>query len=622
MPQRATFAGPGTDDPATDHAKALIRFVAPKAEVIDGTIASAVGGRIGDDAPMSRLEHELLASSVDALPLFVAATSATLLGLFFLSDGVPGGNAWMSACAALAIACAVAYGIVVLRGVDSEVGRRWSSLALAGCVLLMMLLALLPWLPSHAPVDLPTFLIIGPSVVAAATLFAGFRRLAFVPLSIPASWLASELVRTYGDSGDLPERVMPYLWITVLALIVTFAVARARLARVADSIARQAEFVQLTRARQQAEQADHDKSRFLATASHDLRQPLHALGLFSSALENRLRGTDNEPVVRDIVQSLDGLSRSFNAIMDVSQLDAGVIRPNIQRFPVRDIFRRLHMHYAGQAELAGLTLRFMPGGKSITSDPQLLERILGNLVQNAIKYTVRGGVVVVARTTASHYNIEVWDSGLGISGTELPRVFNEFYQIDGRDKVRSRGLGMGLAIVKRLARLLGHDLTVHSVAGRGTMFRLGIPRGDLTEIEDVTAAADTLPMVLSGARTALIVDDHEANRKGLDLLLAEWGYQSVAAADLEHALYVLRLLEAPPDVILCDLHLGDGPDGIAVIESIRRKCGRELPAILMTGDSTRQEVARAVGSEYLVLHKPVQPRTLRHALRSIELRER
>ena len=299
------FDGPGADQPATDHGQAMIRFVAPKAEV--GDPVSAPIGRIGDDAPMSRLEHELLASSVDALPLFIAATSATLLGIFLTSDGVPGGNAWMSAATALVLACAAAYGIVVLRGVNSEVGRRWSSLALAGCVLQMILLALLPWLSSRATADLTTFLIIGPSVIAAATLFAGFRRLAFLSLLIPTSWLACGLAQSLGGTVGLPERVLPYLWIAVFALIVTFAVARARLARVADSIARQAEFVQLTKARQQAEQADHDKSRFLATASHDLRQPAaRDRPLRRRRCRSAWRGhADNEPLVRDIVQPRD-----------------------------------------------------------------------------------------------------------------------------------------------------------------------------------------------------------------------------------------------------------------------------------------------------------------------------
>jgi signal transduction histidine kinase/CheY-like chemotaxis protein len=369
--------------------------------------------------------------------------------------------------------------------------------------------------------------------------------------------------------------------------------------------------------RDTAVQADQEKSRFLAIASHDLRQPVHALGLFAATLERRLKGTGDEPLVRNMVRSIDGLDRSFNAMLDVSRLDAGAIEPNLQHFPLRDLFRRLHMHFAGLAEQVGLNLRFSPGGKSVTSDPQLLERIIGNLIQNAIKYTERGGIIVVARTTATHFNVEVWDTGVGIRAADLPRIFDEFYQVGRGQRTRGQGLGMGLAIVKRLARLLGHSLTVVSRPGRGTMFRIGIAQGGLPVIQDVTAAADTLPMPVLQPRTVLIVDDEESIRVGLSLLLEEWGYQALAAADVAQALQAVATLEAPPDLILSDLHLGDGPDGIAAVQAVRQRCGCEIPAVLITGDTTHEEMRRATDSGHPVLFKPVQPRKLLNAMRGL-----
>jgi CheY-like chemotaxis protein len=318
-----------------------------------------------------------------------------------------------------------------------------------------------------------------------------------------------------------------------------------------------------------------------------------------------------------MVRSIDGLDRSFNAMLDVSRLDAGAIEPNLQHFPLRDLFRRLHMHFAGLAEQVGLNLRFSPGGKSVTSDPQLLERIIGNLIQNAIKYTERGGIIVVARTTATHFNVEVWDTGVGIRAADLPRIFDEFYQVGRGQRTRGQGLGMGLAIVKRLARLLGHSLTVVSRPGRGTMFRIGIAQGGLPVIQDVTAAADTLPMPVLQPRTVLIVDDEESIRVGLSLLLEEWGYQALAAADVAQALQAVATLEAPPDLILSDLHLGDGPDGIAAVQAVRQRCGCEIPAVLITGDTTHEEMRRATDSGHPVLFKPVQPRKLLNAMRGL-----
>jgi len=369
--------------------------------------------------------------------------------------------------------------------------------------------------------------------------------------------------------------------------------------------------------RDAALRADQEKSRFLAIASHDLRQPMHALGLFAGTLEKRLQGSPEEPLLHNLVRSIDGLDRSFNVMLDISRLDAGTIEPNLQRFPLRDVFRRLHMHCAGQAEQAGLGLRFSPGGKSVTSDPQLLERILGNLIQNAIKYTERGGIVVVARTTQAYVNVEVWDTGVGIQPAALPRIFDEFYQVGGGGRARERSFGMGLAIVKRLAQLLGLRLVVASRPGRGTMFRVGIPVGGLAELQDLTAAADTLPMPLpaSQPRTVLIVEDEPAIREGLGLLLEEWGYQAVAATTAQEAGRLARGLDVPPDLILSDLHLGDGPDGLSAIEAVRRGCGCDVAAILITGDTSHAELRRANDSGHPVLFKPVQARKLLNALR-------
>ena len=224
------------------------------------------------------------------------------------------------------------------------------------------------------------------------------------------------------------------------------------------------------------ERANRDKSRFLAAASHDLRQPMHALGLFAASLEKGLAETPLQPTVINMMRAVDALERSFGAMLDLSKLDAGVIEPNMQSFPIRDLFRQLHMHCAGQAEELGLGLRFKPGGKIVTSDPQLLERVLANLIHNAIRYTRAGGIVVLARTRQSRISLEVWDTGIGIAQEELPKIFDEFYQVNNPGRDRSRGLGMGLAIVKRLVALMGHELEVKSTPGRGTVFRILLAR--------------------------------------------------------------------------------------------------------------------------------------------------
>jgi two-component system, sensor histidine kinase len=371
-----------------------------------------------------------------------------------------------------------------------------------------------------------------------------------------------------------------------------------------------------------AQRANQDKSRFVAIASHDLRQPVHALGLFAATLQKRLMHTPDEALARNFLRAVDDLEHSFSSMLDMSRLDGGGATPLMHTFPLRDLFRRLHMQYAGHAELSGLGLRFSPGGRSVTSDPQLLERIIGNLIQNAVKYTNQGGVVVVARGTRTHVNVEVWDTGVGISAADLPKVFQEFYQVASGRRDRSHGLGMGLSIVKRLAELLGHSLEVVSRAGRGTMFRVGIRIGGLPGIQDSLAPADTVPMQALTPQMVLIVEDEESIREGLRVLLREWGYQTITAANAAEAEQAVLALEGRVDLVVSDLQLGvgasglPGVDGAAVVDNVRRLCGYPVPAVIVTGDTSVDAARRLATRGDPVLFKPVQPRRLFDAMRS------
>ena len=481
----------------------------------------------------------------------------------------------------------------------------------------LVLLAAAPWTVREAAWPNAQYLI---AIMVVAAAFAGvaglapLKRMAAGAAALPLSPALANLIEPDAAHAAL---ALACGLASALAALLALHLHR-RWAAAARAAIMQTDRIRLLEAaRDAAIKADQEKSRFLAIASHDLRQPVHAIGLFAATLEKRLEGSAEQPLVRNLNRAIDGLDRSFNVMLDISRLDAGAIEPRVQQFPLRDLFRRLHMHFAGQAEQKGLGLRFSPGGKSISSDPQLLERILGNLVQNAIKYTERGGIVVVARSTASHINVEIWDTGIGIRAADLRKVFDEFFQVGHGERVRTQGLGMGLAIVKRLVRLLGHELIVASKPGRGTMFRLRVALGGLPDIQDVTAGADTLPMPLLQPRTVLVLDDEEAIREGLCLLLQEWGYEAIAAGSIAQAERAVSLLEAPPDLILSDLHLGDGPDGIKGIEAIRRQCGCDVAAMLITGDTSHEEIRRATESGYPVLFKPVQPRKLYDALRGL-----
>ncbi|MBS0447252.1 MAG: hybrid sensor histidine kinase/response regulator [Proteobacteria bacterium] len=498
---------------------------------------------------------------------------------------------------------------------------RSARQAAAATWLVVLPLAVVPWLPLRAGTG-AAWLVAGVPALVAVCGAAGFASLplaASAVLAMPMGLALHALVDPAAD-GSMPAVVLVVASAAAGACLMVALASRRVQARWAGRVRAQAALVrQAVGERDAALRADQEKSRFLAIASHDLRQPVHAAGLFAATLEKRLAGAAEEPLAHSMMRSIEGLDRSFNAMLDVSRLDAGTVEVNLQRFALRDLFRRVHMQFAGQAEVAGLGLRLRPGGKSVTSDPQLLERIVGNLVQNALRYTERGGVAVVARHTATHLNIEVWDTGVGIAEDDLPRIFEEFYRAGRGRRMRAQGLGMGLAIVKRLAALLRLELTVASAPGRGTVFRIGVPLGGIPDIEDATAPADTLPMPLPASRSVLVIDDDEAIRVGLCLLLDEWGYEVHAAASAEQAERTVRALEFPPDLVLSDLHLGDGPDGIAAIDAVRAACGCTVQAVLITGDTSPAEMRRVGDSGHPVLFKPVQPRRLFNVLRGLSM---
>jgi len=499
---------------------------------------------------------------------------------------------------------AIALGSVLVRPPRPLAAARATVLAIA---LASMLLAVSPWLLAAAAQPAYGLWLLAASVLGAAAL--AMRPAAAAPLALPL--LAA---------GFVPATDSAWAWPFATVLAATAAIGAAALLRRrwrADMRAcvEQAERLQqLERERDSALRTDHEKSRFLAIASHDLRQPVHALGLFAATLQRRLQHSPDEPLARNLMHAVDGLERSFNALLDISKLDAGAIAPRMETFALRDMFRRLHMQYGGQAEFAGLGLRLSPGGKSVTTDPQLLERIVGNLIHNAIKYTTRGGIAVLARSTTTRINIEIWDTGRGMPPEELPRVFEEFYQVGRTERDRTHGLGMGLAIVKRLAALLGHRLEVASSPGRGTMFRIGVPIGGLPGIQEELAPADTQPNAAQASQMVLVVDDEEPIREGLRLLLQEWGFEVMTAADAAQAEHAVGLLEGRVDLVLTDLHLGPGPSGASVIAAVRRLCGRDVPAILVTGDAATEQVKDVALGGDPVLFKPVQPRRLFDAL--------
>lgn len=372
---------------------------------------------------------------------------------------------------------------------------------------------------------------------------------------------------------------------------------------------------------EEAERASHDKSRFLAIASHDLRQPLHALGLYASELQRRVSNDEQRQLLGRMEYSIEALSTLLNALLDISKLDAGVIIPQLQAC---DINAMLGDIVAGHQMLAGiknvrLITRPCSRARFVTSDPLLLERILVNLVSNAIRYSYPKGCVLIAcRLRKGFLRIEVRDNGVGISKNDQENIFREFYQLAQPHLDASKGLGLGLAIVDRLVKLLGHRIELRSRPARGSVFALEVPidRRPASRVAAETArdsfseeVRDAEPSTLQGKKF-LVVDDDAPVLSGTADMLASWGCKVDTATSLEQVEQLLRN-GMTWDFIVSDYQLENEVSGIDVIAMVRGHANRQIPCILISGDTSPALLKLASINGHQLLHKPVRPAKLR-----------
>jgi two-component system, sensor histidine kinase len=367
--------------------------------------------------------------------------------------------------------------------------------------------------------------------------------------------------------------------------------------------------------KEEAERANVAKSRFLAAASHDLRQPLHAMALFVSALKDEHQEAEtHRRLLGQLTASVESLEVLFHALLDVSKLDAGIVRPEVRDFPVQAVFDRIGREYATEAADKGLRMRLMLTRAVVRSDATLLERILRNLVHNAIRYTNAGGVVVGCRRRGDAVRIAVCDSGVGIEAMHLSDIFQEFYQVANPERDRTRGLGLGLAIVDRLARLLNHPLDVVSVPGRGSVFSITVPRGEAATAEPYPSPPVEVFEGKLGGALVVVIDDEAAVLDGMREVLQQWGCRPVLADSADEALSQLAGAKSRPAAVIADYRLRAGETGTAAIERIRSAHGSDIPGVIITGDTAPDRLREAEASGYHLLHKPVRPVRLRALL--------
>ena len=366
---------------------------------------------------------------------------------------------------------------------------------------------------------------------------------------------------------------------------------------------------ELERAKAEADEANVSKTRFVAAASHDILQPLNAARLYVTSLSERQGSGADGDLVQNIDASLEAVEEIFAALLDISRLDTGAMKPELADFRIDELLQRLEVEFAPLARAKGLDLVFMPCSLTVRSDRRLLRRLLQNLVSNAIKYTPAGSVLVGCRRRGARLRIEVYDTGIGIPYSKRRSVFKEFHRLDQGARA-ARGVGLGLSIVERIARVLDCEVTLKSHVGRGSRFSVEVPCG-----RGVAAAADVhaLPRAAGGrlAGTAVLcVDNERAILDGMERLLGGWGCRVLTAAGLAEALAVLDASGLDPDGLLVDYHL-DGDNGIATIAELRRRLRRDVPAILITADRSAHVREEAQASGVHLLNKPIKPASLR-----------
>jgi signal transduction histidine kinase len=362
-----------------------------------------------------------------------------------------------------------------------------------------------------------------------------------------------------------------------------------------------------------AEEANISKTRFLAAASHDILQPLNAARLYVTSLVERQRpdGEDAQ-LAANIDASLDAVEEIFGALLDISRLDTGAMRVDIVNFRIDELLRQLVVEFTPMARERGLELVLVSCSLSVRSDRRLLRRLLQNLVSNAVKYTTKGRVVIGCRRRGEQLRIDVYDTGLGIAPTHQRDIFKEFHRLDQGARI-ARGLGLGLSIVERIARVLNHKVSLTSRVGSGSHFAVEVPLAAAGAQPTAEPDAVSIDAGQLTGTVVLCIDNEPAILDGMETLLAGWGCRTLKAANLQAALAAVAERQLAPNGLLVDYHLDEG-DGLAAIAELRRRYGIDLPAILITADRSPRVRDLARAQDVQVLNKPIRPAALRALL--------
>lgn len=370
---------------------------------------------------------------------------------------------------------------------------------------------------------------------------------------------------------------------------------------------------ELTLQKRVAEQASVAKTRFLASASHDLRQPVQAIELLVDALGEDLANHPSKGLLDRIQEAGYGLRNLLNALLDSAKINAAAITAKPRHIQLAPLLKRICNELATQAQHKGLDIRVAKTKACAYTDPALLELIIRNYVENAIKYTPEGRVLIGCRKQGGQIRIEVHDTGIGIPASAQETVFQEFYQLDNPERDKAKGLGLGLYIAHSLGKLLNHDIGVNSTVGKGSMFYVTVPQGDANHLLDEPNRAQAAGKTPLTGKTVLLIDDDDLVRASVTEMLSRWQCSTIAAEDAETALRILMARGRMPDAIVADYRLRNKSTGVQAIQSLQAQLGN-VPAVILTGDTAPSRIQEARNSGFLILHKPLSGVQLRSTL--------
>ncbi|MDB6091448.1 MAG: hybrid sensor histidine kinase/response regulator [Gammaproteobacteria bacterium] len=570
------------------------------------------------------VEHEKVRTQYRNMPISIVGSVvvATLMGVALAPGvGLTKVLVWIAAAYAWSLGRLFQWRAFHRSDPSPEAIGPWRTYAIIGSLLAGTLWgvgAAVMYVPDGLAYQL--FLLMGLVGMGSGCVFSsGSVMPSFVAFMYPAI-LPSTVI--FMREGDLLHVMTGALMLLYMGLMTLFAL------RVYGSIA---EFIslrfensglveELRRRKEVAEEANVAKSRFLAAASHDLRQPLHALGLFVQALEDSPLATRERQIIGNIRHSVDAMEELFNALLDISRLDAGVVQPCVSTIPLTSVLDRVRFEYGPIARQKRVSLTVMKTSVYVLSDPSLLGRIVRNLLANAVRYTDRGGVVLGCRRRGNTVRIEVWDTGRGIPQERHGEIFREFHQLENPERDRRKGLGLGLAIVERLAKLLDHPVELRSVVGKGSMFAITVPLGAQENCVPLESSPDAVGVFDLAGALVLVIDDEGAVQEGMAALLRKWKCEVLTAGSGQEMLEQLVPLQRRPDLIVCDFRLRGAENGIGVVEMLRNEFNVDIPALLVTGDTAPDRLRDAEASGLPILHKPLNPARLRTLIANL-LRE-